>query len=60
MILDNGKTYQHLGQFYAANRQVDIQTGTIQFRPLFRIPTIFCALVCTRKSAPPPASCITR
>ncbi len=38
MILDNGKTYQHLGQFYAANRQVDIQTGTIQIQATFPNP----------------------
>ena len=38
MILDNGETYQHLGQFYAANRQVDIQTGTIQIQATFPNP----------------------
>ena len=38
MILDNGQTYQHLGQFYAANRQVDIQTGTIQIQATFPNP----------------------
>ncbi len=38
MILDNGQTYQHLGQFYAANRQVDIQTGTIQLQATFPNP----------------------
>lgn len=38
MILDNGKTYQHPGQFYAANRQVDVQTGTIQIQATFPNP----------------------
>ncbi len=38
MILDNGQTYQHPGQFYAANRQVDIQTGTIQIQATFPNP----------------------
>ncbi len=38
MILDNGQTYQHLGRFYAANRQVDIQTGTIQIQATFPNP----------------------
>ncbi len=38
MILDNGNTYQHLGRFYAANRQVDIQTGTIQIQATFPNP----------------------
>ncbi len=38
MILANGETYQHLGQFYAANRQVDIQTGTIQIQATFPNP----------------------
>src|SRR5208282_147870 len=38
MILANGQTYQHVGQFYAANRQVDIQTGTIQIQATFPNP----------------------
>ena len=38
MILANGQTYQHLGRFYAANRQVDIQTGTIQLQATFPNP----------------------
>jgi membrane fusion protein (multidrug efflux system) len=38
MILANGQTYQHLGRFYAANRQVDIQTGTIQIQATFPNP----------------------
>lgn len=35
LILDNGKTYPHRGQFYAAGRQVDVQTGTIQIQAIF-------------------------
>ena len=38
MILDNGQTYQYQGRFYAANRQVDIQTGTIQIQATFPNP----------------------
>jgi len=38
MILADGQTYQHPGQFYAANRQVDIQTGTIQIQATFPNP----------------------
>ncbi|MFZ2061931.1 MAG: efflux RND transporter periplasmic adaptor subunit [Candidatus Binatus sp.] len=38
MILDNGKTYPHPGNFYAANRQVDVQTGTIQIQATFPNP----------------------
>jgi RND family efflux transporter MFP subunit len=41
MILDNGNTYQHLGRFYAANRQVDIQTGTIEVQATFPNPESF-------------------
>jgi RND family efflux transporter MFP subunit len=35
LILDNGRTYPHRGQFYAAGRQVDAQTGTIQIQATF-------------------------
>ena len=38
MILDNDETYPHPGQFYAVNRQVDIQTGTIQIQVTFPNP----------------------
>jgi membrane fusion protein (multidrug efflux system) len=38
MILDNGETYPHTGRFYAVNRQVDIQTGTIQIQVTFPNP----------------------
>jgi RND family efflux transporter MFP subunit len=35
LMLDNGTTYAHRGQFYAAGRQVDAQTGTIQIQATF-------------------------
>lgn len=35
LILDNGTIYPHRGQFYAAGRQVDVQTGTIQIQATF-------------------------
>lgn len=35
LILDNGTTYPHRGQFYAAGRRVDAQTGTIQIQATF-------------------------
>lgn len=38
MILGNGQTYQYQGQLYAANRQVDPQTGTIQLQATFPNP----------------------
>ena len=38
MILDNGQTYQYQGRFYAANRQVDPQLGTIQLQVTFPNP----------------------
>jgi membrane fusion protein (multidrug efflux system) len=38
MILADGKTYPHLGRFHVANRQVDVETGTIQIQALFPNP----------------------
>ncbi len=38
MILADGKPYPHPGRFYVANRQVDVQTGTIQMQALFPNP----------------------
>ncbi len=38
LILSNGKVYSHAGHFYAANRQVDVQTGTIQIQAVFPNP----------------------
>lgn len=35
LMLDNGATYAHRGQFYAAGRQIDVQTGTIQIQAIF-------------------------
>jgi membrane fusion protein (multidrug efflux system) len=35
LILDNGRVYSQPGRFYAANRQVDAQTGTIQIQATF-------------------------
>ena len=35
LMLDNGTTYAHRGQFYAAGRQVDAQTGTIEIQATF-------------------------
>src|SRR5216683_3626585 len=43
MILADGSTYKYRGHFYVANRQVDVQTGTIKIR--------FCAPASTQKSA---------
>jgi len=38
MILANGKTYKYPGHFYVANRQVNVQTGTILIQGLFPNP----------------------
>ncbi|MGH7931697.1 MAG: efflux RND transporter periplasmic adaptor subunit [Candidatus Binataceae bacterium] len=38
LILGNGSVYGHPGQFYAANRQIDVQTGTIQIQATFPNP----------------------
>ncbi|MEA2626442.1 MAG: rane fusion protein multidrug efflux system [Candidatus Binatota bacterium] len=35
LILADGSTYRYPGNFYVANRQVEIQTGTIQIQALF-------------------------
>jgi membrane fusion protein (multidrug efflux system) len=35
LILADGSTYAYPGNFYVANRQVEIQTGTIQIQALF-------------------------
>jgi RND family efflux transporter MFP subunit len=38
MILSNGSTYKYTGQVYDVNRQVDIQTGTIEVEATFPNP----------------------
>ncbi len=38
LILGNGTVYAHHGHFYAANRQIDAQTGTIQIQAIFPNP----------------------
>jgi len=38
MILSNGKTYKYEGQIYDVNRQVEIQTGTIEVQATFPNP----------------------
>jgi RND family efflux transporter MFP subunit len=38
LILSDGSAYDHPGAFYAANRQVDPQTGTIQVQATFPNP----------------------
>jgi RND family efflux transporter MFP subunit len=38
MILANGKTYKYPGHFYVANRQVNVQTGTIIIEGVFPNP----------------------
>jgi RND family efflux transporter MFP subunit len=38
LILDDGSTYSYPGQFYAADRQVDVQTGTIRIQAIFPNP----------------------
>jgi membrane fusion protein (multidrug efflux system) len=38
MILADGKPYPHTGRFYVANRQVDVEKGTIQLQALFPNP----------------------
>jgi membrane fusion protein (multidrug efflux system) len=38
MILADGSTYPYPGRFYVTNRQVDVQTGTIQVQGVFPNP----------------------
>jgi membrane fusion protein (multidrug efflux system) len=38
MILADGSTYEYRGHFYVANRQVDVQTGTIKIQGIFPNP----------------------
>jgi RND family efflux transporter MFP subunit len=38
MVLADGSTYKYRGRFYVANRQVNIQTGTIQIQGVFPNP----------------------
>jgi membrane fusion protein (multidrug efflux system) len=38
MILADGSTYKYRGHFYVANRQVDVQTGTIKIQGIFPNP----------------------
>ena len=38
MILADGSTYKYRGHFYVANREVDIQTGTIKIQGVFPNP----------------------
>ena len=38
MILADGSTYKYPGRFYVTNRQVDLQTGTIQVQGVFPNP----------------------
>jgi membrane fusion protein (multidrug efflux system) len=38
MILADGSTYKYPGHFYVTNRQVDLQTGTIQVQGVFPNP----------------------
>jgi RND family efflux transporter MFP subunit len=38
MILADGSTYKYRGRFYVANRQVNVQTGTIKIQGLFPNP----------------------
>jgi membrane fusion protein (multidrug efflux system) len=38
MILSNGSTYKYTGRIYDVNRQVDVQTGTIQVEATFPNP----------------------
>ena len=38
MILANGKPYKYRGHFYVANRQVNVQTGTILIQGVFPNP----------------------
>ncbi len=38
MTLSDGSTYKYVGRFYAVNRQVEIQTGTIKVQATFPNP----------------------
>lgn len=40
MILADGSTYKYPGHFYAANRQVKVETGTIKVQGLFPNPEL--------------------
>jgi membrane fusion protein, multidrug efflux system len=40
MILADGSTYKYPGHFYATNRQVNIQTGTVKVQGLFPNPDL--------------------
>ena len=52
MILADDSTYRYPGHFYVANRQVNVQTGTIIIQGLFPNPGYILAPACTPKSAP--------
>ena len=47
LILADGSTYPSKGKFYAADRQVDVQTGAIRLAGFSRIPTTFFVPVST-------------
>ena len=51
MVLADGSVYQYPGHFYVANRQVNVQTGTIKMQGLFPNPVRSCVPDSTRKSA---------
>jgi membrane fusion protein (multidrug efflux system) len=38
MVLADGSTYKYRGRFYVANRQVNVQTGTIKIQGIFPNP----------------------
>ena len=40
MLLADGSTYKYPGHFYVANRQVNVQTGTIEIQALFPNPDL--------------------
>ncbi len=41
LILEDGSVYPHQGKFYAADRQVDVRTGTLRVEALFPNPNYF-------------------
>jgi membrane fusion protein (multidrug efflux system) len=41
LILEDGSVYAHQGKFYAADRQVDLRTGTLRFAALLPNPNYF-------------------
>ena len=60
MILADGSTYPHKGEFFLADRQVDVKTGTIKVGSIFKNPTSLIrpgqfarirALISTKKNA---------